>query len=358
MPVKKGLASIRESLEKTYGDRVVAREQMKPIEAVSTGSLTLDYALRCGGWPIGRIVEIVGIEGVGKTTLVIRSLAEQQRKFPDRAVGYIDMEQTFQADWAEANGLDLSDDRFLLIRPDDSEHVSDMLRKMARTGEFSMVAVDSIGGMESRKAMEKDAEEATVGKNAQIITRMVKECAVLCRAHAMTVVLVNQYRANIGAYNGNDVPAGPKALKYATSVQVTMHRGGTAPLKIRMNGAEEQVGIQVRAKVARSKVAASGRTAEFWLLNQPTDQYGPIGIDIADEAMALGKLAQVIEQKGAWYTLPNGERFQGSDPMLGYLREHHDVAREIRDAAVGTVAHEVEPEKELVFDSTATEENA
>lgn len=222
------LSSLRADLEKKYGTAVVRREQVVKYDAIPTGSLTLDLALRTGGWVTGRMHEIVGNEGVGKTTLAISSMREAQHKFPGKAVAYIDMEQTFDYDWAEANGLDTSDDRFLHVFPDDSEDVSDLLRRTTETGLFSMITVDSIGGMESRQAFEKDAGEQVMGRNAQVISRMVKHCAVLCRKNNATTLLINQFRANLANPMAGDQSAGPKALKYSTTTKTVMARPATS----------------------------------------------------------------------------------------------------------------------------------
>lgn len=190
-----GLAGLRETMEKRYGtSRVSRRAAVKGYDVIPTGSYSLDYALRTGGWVRGRIHEIVGKEGCSKTTLVINSMANAQRLFPKLAVGYVDMEQAFDWDWAEKNGLDTDDDKFLHVYPDDSEDVSDQIRLMAETGQFSMIVIDSIGGMESKQAFQKDAGDSVVGRNAQVITRMVKHVAVLARQHNVAILIVNQYR--------------------------------------------------------------------------------------------------------------------------------------------------------------------
>lgn len=345
------LASLRESMTKMYGEgRVTKRENVKPYEIIPTGSLSLDQALRVGGWVRGRLHEIAGVEGVGKTTLVIASMVQAQNKYPNQAVGYIDMEQTFDWDWAESLGLDTSDEKFLHVYPDNSEDVSDQLSDMAKTGLFSMIAVDSIGGMESKKAFDKTAEEAVMGNNAQVITRMVKKTAAVANRENVAILLINQFRANLSNPAGGDVSAGPKALKYATSVKVDMRRTGEPPLTVGSGDNAEKVGSQVSARVVRSKVAAQGRVARFWILNQPTDQYGPIGIDVADEAYTVGVRSGVIKQGGAWFTLPNGEKFQGGSATKDYLRDNPEVMYEIRDQAVAAVAGDVIPNVETDFE--------
>lgn len=357
------LSALRTNMVKKYGDgRVSRRETVQPYLVTPTGSLSLDLATRVGGWVCGRIHEIVGQEGVGKTTLVINSMAQAQVKFPHLAVGYVDMEQSFDWDWAEANGLDTSNERFIHVFPDNSEDVSDQVKEMVETGLFSLVVVDSIGGMESREAYEKDADGKVVGRNAQVITRMVKRLSMLTRREKVAVLLVNQYRANIANPMGSDVSAGPKALRYQTTMKVEMRRTGETPLSVKFtDDAEPQVvGLQVKARVTRNKVAAQGKAGTFWIINNPTPEYGPIGIDVADEALAIGVFTGVIEvYGGGYYAMPwtkdKKGRLHGRAAVLEYLREHRDQAMEVRDAAVATMSSEVIPEVEVAFDPVTGE---
>lgn len=359
------LAGLRDRMTKTYGEgRVVKRANVVAYDVIPTGSLSLDLALRTGGWVRGRIHEVIGPEGVGKTTTIIESMIEAQSKYPSLAVGYVDMEQTFDYRWAEDLGLDTSDKRWLHVYPDNSEDVSDQIRQMADTGLFSMITVDSIGGMESKQAMDKDAEEHVMGRNAQVITRMVKHCAVLCRRNNIALILVNQYRANLSNPQGRDQSAGPKAMKYATTTKVELSRtsGDGSMLKVKFPEDKEPqvVGIQIRARVTRNKVAAPGKVAEFYIINQDTEQYGPVGIDQADEAMTIGLLTDVIAAEGGGYyrfpwTKDDKARIRGKESALEFLRENPDRALEIRDAAVAKLADDVKAETQVVFESVSSE---
>lgn len=355
-PPPSSMAGLLGNLQKKYGERVVRRDDAIRYEVISTGSLTLDLALRVGGWIVGRMYELVGPEGVGKTTLMISSMASAQKKFP-KAVGYIDMEQTFDYPWAEAQGLDTSPERFVHVQPDDSEDVSDMLARMAETNLFSLIVIDSIGAMESRDAFEKDAFEKVMGRNAQVITRMVKRCAVLCRRNKVVVVMVNQYRANLTGI-GSDISAGPKAMKYSTTGKVEMAYTGEEVIKYRIPGDKDDtvIGRMARARVTRNKVAPQGKSAEFYIINYDTPEYGPVGIDRADEAVNVGIQTGVIEQGGSWYTFPTDSnekgtsRLQGREKLAQHLRSSPEDLERIRLAAVATMAHEVTEETETTFE--------
>lgn len=358
-PPPSSMSALRDKLGRRYGDRVVRRDAVKRYDVIPTGSLSLDLALRTGGWVRGRMHEVIGPEGVGKSTRVLESMVEAQRKFPDLAVQYIDMEQTFDYDWAEALGLDTSDGRFLHLYPDDSEDVSDMLREAARTELFSLVVVDSIGGMESKEAFTKEAAEKVVGRNAQVITRLVKECAVLCRRNDLTALLVNQYRANIGAQMVTDVSAGPKSLRYSTTTKVEMAHAAGDPIRYLIPGDTEDtiIGRMIRARVTRSKVSVQGKKAEYYLINYDTPEYGPVGTDRIDEAVTIGLYTEVIEQGGGgYYTIPSASakegtsRIRGKDKLIAHLRSCPDDALLIRDKAVAALSHEVKEETETTFE--------
>ena len=369
----KSLSELRSKMDKKYGDgRVSRRETVKPYEVTSTGSLELDLALRVGGWVEGRIHEVVGVEGVGKTTVCINSMANSQKKYaggkgkdakPLKACGYIDMEQTFDWEWAEKQGLDTSDERFVHVFPDNSEDVSDQIKEMIETGLFSMIVVDSIGGMESKQAFDKEAEEHVMGRNAQIITRMSKRLAVMARQYAVTILLVNQYRANLSNPQGGDQSAGPKAMKYATTTKLELRRTGETPLKYKFPDFVEPqvVAKHIRGRVTRNKVAAEGKFGEFWLVTQETPDFGPVGIDQAAEAWAIGRLAEVIRQDpGGYYWMPwtkaKEDRLRGEPVVKAYLRENREKALEVRDAAVAALAANVVPQKLVDFVAEFAEE--
>lgn len=350
------MAKFRAQLTKKYGtNRLRPVEQLVQREIISTGSLVLDIAMRTGGLVRGRTHELVGPKGAAKTTLSILSAIEHQ-KATDKAVGWIDMEQSFDAVWAASLGLDLSEEKFTHICPDDSEDVADMNKIMAQSELYSMLVIDSIGGMESRKAMEKDAADVVMGKNAQVITKMVKQAAVLARQNSITVLYVNQLRANLSGMGG-DIAAGPKALGYNTTFSVRMAPKG-GPLSettrtVKRNGEELKVGYKFVVRVQRSRISPQGGVDEFWLINQSTEEYGPVGIDRADEAINLGLKMGVIKQGGAYYTLPGDEKaVLGREGALTAIKSRPELIDRIRTDALKLVAHEVKEETETVLEGS------
>jgi recombination protein RecA len=323
------------SMRKQYGDRIAVRPTA-PALVVSTGSLTVDWALREGGWRMGRMHEILGPPDSAKSCLMIYSAIMHQRAFPAKGVSYIDMEGTFEYDWAESLGLDTSEQRWHHLYPDHSEDASDMARTETMSGLYSAVIVDSVGGMESKKALARDAEDDLVGKNAQVITRMVKHLATLARQKQVTVLLVNQPRAVMKAM-ASDVSAGPKAMQHATTTKLQMARLG-APEdlhKLKEGDQEETAGWKFRARLMRSKLVPTGRTAEFWVHNRPTEQWGDPGIWRADEYADMGIRLGVIVQAGAWYRFPDGTQVQGRDNVCKMLQAEPARLEQVR---VGVLA--------------------
>lgn len=363
MPATKGLSRLRADMTKVYGDRVTRRDTMVRPTFIPTGSLTLDYALG-GGWALGRTHEIVGPEGMCKTSLTILSMANAQRLFPDRAVGVIDMEQTFDFDWAERLGLDLSEDRFLHVYPDHSEDVSDQIKMMLRDGDLSCLAVDSIGGMESKAAFEKKADESAMGKNAQIISRMVKNVARLTREHRAAVLFVNQYRADVGNPRGGQKSAGPNALKYATSTKVALRRTGETTRKRALDDSvseavkELEVGRQMRAKVERNKLAVQGRSADFWFFNEAQDDQ-PLGIDAADEAVNLGMATGAIRRLSTVaYQLPDGSKVNGRPRVREACMANPELLEMVRQRALATISGEIKDEQHVSYDDAPEADTA
>jgi RecA/RadA recombinase len=299
---------------------------------LSTGSLTVDWALRRGGLIKGREHEIVGAPDSAKTLLVIYAMASAQRKYPRQAVGYVDLEGTFDDEWAVRNGMDLGRDRWFHLYADDSEDASDQARKLAGSGLCSLVAVDSIGAMESRKALAKDAKDELPGRNAQVVTRMCKHLASLTRRTGTTVILVNQLRAQIGS-TGADVSAGPKEMQHATTTRIAMSGGREEPLSMIFDEGQppEIVSRQFKAKVTRGKGIAPGRVAEFWVNNRDTEQYGPAGINVIDEYISVGVRTGAIERDGGGnYTLPGTAKIKGRAAVVQLLRSQPELREIVR----------------------------
>ncbi|MCW2929897.1 MAG: recA [Actinomycetia bacterium] len=354
------LSSFAEAQAKKYGEERT-RNRYPPV-IVPTGSWALDWALRYGGWRRGQVYEILGNKDAGKSTLALASLIQHRLMFPDLGVGYVGMENTFDPVRARRMGLDCSDrakaeGAWAPRLPDHSEDVSDMTRDLVNSGYMSCVVVDSVGAMDSDKIMGKSAEDAAkqVGINAKIISQMTKALATFARNNQCTLILINQPRAPIGTMSMQDQSSGPKLLQHATTSKIVMRPlGGDEDVrKLQLDGEDEplKVSIKSRALVERLKDGLPGRVAEFYVNRVGTPEYGPPGIDNADECISLGVRQKAIEQKGGWYVLPDGTQVQGRIKLATAIRERPELQKMIRAA----IPFEDINDAELLEDDLATD---
>ena len=348
MPSKaKALASALEKFDAkfkdTYGSTSIDTSgEIVPYEVISSGCLSLDYAMGVGGYVEGRLTEIWGQESIGKSTLALQACREAQRKHPDKAAAWIDMEHTFDKPWAITHGMDITPNRFRLIIPDSAEFVADQMKDCLRSGLFSIVVLDSIGAMIPEAEKEKDADQATMAIQAKIVTRMVKIATVEAHNSSTVVLMINQVRANLG-YGADTTTGGGFALKHVTTHKLKLSRTGTSPFTVKVPGEAKpvEVGHEVAVMIEKNKVAPSRRRAQFVLFTSSTDKYGPAGIDVADDVTTMGLRTKVIIQSGAWYSLPDGTRLQGRESVVEALRGDPSLVGTIRDQALATLAPEV-----------------
>lgn len=343
-PVKasaRALSAFDEKFGKRFGETAIRKK--RGYKVVSTGSLTLDMAMGCGGYIVGRICEIWGSEGAHKTTLAIEAARNFQKAFSDRIVGWIDMERTFDWDWAELHGLDPN--RIRVIIPHDSEEVSDMARAMIETGLFSLVVLDSVGGMVTSEEMKNDAEKASVGTAAKVITRMVKQAAVLCDSTDTSMIVINQVRANL-SYGGDTTTGGGFALKHVSTHRIKLRRTSTDPYTIGTGSNQEVVGYEVAATVEKNKVAPPRRVATFAMFNQETKEFGPVGIDRAREAFTVGSRLGVIENTAkGYYLLPGDDKpTHGESNTIARLRKNPKILEQVRKDMLARIADQVADE--------------
>ena len=350
-PSAQALATFEQRFGKAFGQSVLQRENGPLYQVIPTGSVALDYALGVGGLPEGRLIELWGPESAGKTTVAILMMVEAQRKHPDKFTAIVDMEQTWDPAYAAKLGLD--NERNYVFQPNTAEEVADAIKMLMETGYISLIQLDSIGAMIPQEEVEKNAEDATVGTNAKIVTRMVKIAAVSARKHRSTLVIVNQVRDKI-SFRGGTTTGGGWALKHVTTLKLKFAKTDT--YTIGKDDAVEQVGQVVTIKVEKNKVAPPGRVAKISIFNQETEQYGPMGIDRAHEAWTLGRRLKLFKQAGAFYTLPDDSKHQGEARVLEHLRAAPGLVEQIRTMALATVAHEIVDDGPATMDDGGDDE--
>ena len=314
---KKALASAIAKIEKDYGKGTIMRlgdDISVNVEALSTGSLTLDLALGIGGVPKGRIIEIYGPEASGKTTLALHVVASAQREGGDAA--YIDVEHALEPAYAKALGVDI--DSLLISQPDTGEQALDIAESLVRSGAIELVVIDSVAALIPRAELDGEVGEVTVGALARLMSQAMRRLAGIISKNNCTVIFINQLRQKIGVMYGNpETTPGGLALKYYSSVRLDVRR--TEILKV--NGV--MVGNRTKVKVVKNKVAPPFREAEFDIM------YGE-GISRLGEVVDVGIELDIIDKAGAWFTVC-GQRVQGKDAVKKYLAENPDKCAEVEE---------------------------
>ena len=320
---KKALETAIAKIERDYGKGTIMRlgeDIPVNVEALSTGSLSLDMALGIGGVPRGRIVEIYGPEASGKTTLALHIAASAQKAGGEAA--YIDVEHALEPAYARALGVDI--DSLLISQPDTGEQALDIAESLVRSGAVDVVVVDSVAALIPRTELEGEIGDSVVGVLARLMSQAMRRLAGAISKNNCTVIFINQLRQKIGVMYGNpETTPGGLALKYYASVRIDVRRVET----LKVNG--EMIGNHTRAKVVKNKVAPPFKEAEFDIM------YGE-GISRVGEIVDLGVKLEVIEKGGAWFTVRD-QRIQGRDALKQYLLDNPGLAesleQEIRDNA-------------------------
>ena len=318
---KKALETAIAKIEKDYGKGTIMRlgdDISVNVEALSTGSLSLDLALGIGGVPKGRIIEIYGPEASGKTTLALHIVASAQKNGGDAA--YIDVEHALEPAYARALGVDI--DSLLISQPDTGEQALDITESLVRSGAIDVIVVDSVAALIPRAELEGEVGDTVVGMLARLMSQAMRRLAGAISKNNCTVIFINQLRQKIGVMYGNpETTPGGLALKYYASVRIDVRRIET----LKANG--EMIGNRTRAKVVKNKVAPPFREAEFDIM------YGE-GISKLSEIIDLAVKLELIEKGGAWFTV-NGQRLQGKDAVKDYLAANpafcEKLEQDIRD---------------------------
>ena len=312
---KRALESAISQIEKSYGKGSIMRlgsGMQVNVEALPTGSLSLDLALGIGGVPKGRIIEIYGPESSGKTTLALHMVASAQKAGGEAA--YIDVEHALEPAYARAVGVNI--DNLLISQPDTGEDALSITETLVRSGAVDIVVVDSVAALVPRSEIEGEMGDSSVGVLARLMSQALRKLAGIISKTNCVVIFINQLREKIGVMYGNpETTPGGRALKYFASVRIDVRRMET------LKNGTEMVGNHTRAKIVKNKVAPPFKEAEFDIM------YGE-GISRIGEIVDLAVKLDIIEKGGAWFTY--GEtRIQGRDGMKQYLKDYPDVADEI-----------------------------
>lgn len=316
----KALELAIQTIEKQFGRGSIMRlgtghSLNEGIQAIPTGSLSLDIALGIGGIPKGRVVEIYGPESSGKTTLALTAIAECQKQGGTAA--FVDAEHALDAEYARKLGVDV--ENLLISQPDTGEQALEIVDMLIKSSAVDILVVDSVAALVPRAELEGDMGDATMGAQARLMSQALRKLTGSISKSKSTVIFINQVRMKIGVMFGNpETTTGGNALKFYASVRMDVRR--IAAIK---NG-DDVVGNRTRVKIVKNKVSPPFKEVEFDIL------YGK-GICKEGDLLDLGASLNVIEKSGTWYSY-NGERLgQGRDAARDSLKANPKMLTEIRE---------------------------
>jgi recombination protein RecA len=316
MDKQKALETALGQIERNFGKGSIMRlgtNQAMDIEALSTGSLSLDVALGIGGLPRGRIIEIYGPESSGKTTLTLQVIAEAQKLGGTAA--FIDAEHALDPQYARKLGVKVED--LLISQPDNGEQALEIADMLVRSGSVDIVVIDSVAALTPKAEIEGEMGDQLPGLQARLMSQALRKLTGNIKRSNTMVIFINQIRMKIGVMFGNpETTTGGNALKFYASVRLDIRRTGA------IKRGEEVVGSETRVKVVKNKVAPPFRVADFDIL------YGE-GISREGEIVEMGVNHRIIEKSGAWYAYKGDKIGQGKDNAREYLKQNPDIAREI-----------------------------
>ena len=306
-------------IEKQFGKgsimRLGQRGAIAPMEAISTGSISIDYALGIGGLPRGRVIEIFGPESSGKTTLALQVIAEAHRS--GGMAAFVDAEHALDAQYAQKLGVDL--DNLLVSQPDNGEQALEIVEVLIRSNSVDVVVVDSVAALVPKAEIEGEMGEAQMGLQARLMSQALRKLTGVVSKSKTTLIFINQLREKIGVMFGNpETTTGGRALKFYASVRIDIRR--IASIK----DGDQVIGGRTRVKVVKNKVAPPFREAEFDVM------YGE-GISREGDLIDLAVEKRIVEKSGAWFAY-GGERLgQGRENAKQFLKENPDVRRTIEE---------------------------
>ena len=313
---QKALAAALGQIEKQFGKGSIMRlgdSKTMDIEAISTGSLSLDVALGIGGLPCGRIVEIYGPESSGKTTLTLSVIAEAQKQ--GATCAFVDAEHALDPDYAGKLGVNVDD--LLVSQPDTGEQALEITDMLVRSNAVDVIIVDSVAALVPKAEIEGEMGDAHVGLQARLMSQALRKITGNIKNANCLVIFINQIRMKIGVMFGSpETTTGGNALKFYASVRLDIRRIGS------IKRGDEVVGNETRVKVVKNKVAPPFKQAEFQIF------YGA-GISKEGELVDLGVKHKLIDKAGAWYSY-NGEKIgQGKANVMKLFAENKAMAGEV-----------------------------
>ena len=316
----RALESALGQIEKQYGKGSVMKlgdsAAHMNVEAVPTGSLSLDIALGVGGIPKGRIVEIYGPESSGKTTVALHMVAEVQKR--GGIAGFIDAEHALDPVYAKNIGVDI--DNLYISQPDNGEQALEITETMVRSGAIDIVIVDSVAALVPKAEIEGDMGDSHMGLQARLMSQALRKLTAITNKSKTCVIFINQLREKVGVMFGNpETTPGGKALKFYSSVRIDVRKSDT------IKDTSGLIGNRTKAKIVKNKLAPPFKVAEFDII------YGT-GVSQTGCLVDIGVELDVLEKSGSWFSYKGDKIAQGREKAKEYLNNNPEVAAEIDSA--------------------------
>ncbi|HJO17817.1 MAG TPA: recombinase RecA [Vicinamibacterales bacterium] len=305
-------------IEKQFGKGSIMRLGSTDIVAqpsISTGAVSIDYALGVGGVPRGRVTEIFGPEASGKTTLALQVIAQAQKV--GGMAAFVDAEHALDSTYAKALGVNLDD--LLVSQPDNGEQALEIVEVLVRSGGVDVIVVDSVAALVPRAEIDGEMGDAQVGLQARLMSKAMRKLTGIVSKSKTCLVFINQLREKIGVMFGNpETTTGGRALKFYSSVRIDIRRIGA------IKSGDVVVGGRTRVKIVKNKVAPPFRLAEFDIM------YGE-GISHEGDLLDLAVERKIVEKSGTWFSYGGDRLGQGRENCKNFLREHPDTAAAIEE---------------------------
>ena len=306
---KKALDAVFKVIEKEYGTGSIMKlgdTHVSSVDAIPTGSMTLDMALGVGGMPRGRIIEIYGPESSGKTTVALHVVAEAQKKGGEAA--FIDAEHALDPVYAQKLGVDI--DNLIVAQPDTGEQALDICEALVRSGALDVIVIDSVAALVPKAEIEGEMGDSHVGLLARLMSQALRKLTAIISKSGTVVIFINQLREKVGVMYGNpETTPGGRALKFFSSVRLDVRR------QEQLKNGTEVIGNHTRVKVVKNKVAPPFKEAEFDII------YGE-GISKEGNILDVAVELDIIKKSGAWFSYDGMKIGQGRDNARKYLKEN------------------------------------
>lgn len=314
---QKSLELAIKQIDKAFGKGSLIRlgdKEVQKIDFIPTGSLGLDLALGIGGIPRGRVIEIYGPESSGKTTLTLHAIAEAQKA--DGVCAFIDAEHALDVKYAKQIGVDV--DNLLLAQPDSGEDALEMVETLIRSGACDLIVVDSVAALTPKAEIDGDMDSQQVGVQARLMSKALRKITSLLNKTQTTIIFINQIRMKIGmtGYGSPETTPGGNALKFYSSVRMDIRRIST------LKNGDNSIGNRVRVKIAKNKVSAPFKQAEFDIM------FGK-GISKSGEIIDYGIKYDVVDKAGAWFSYGDMKLGQGREKAKELIESNPTIMKEI-----------------------------